>query len=169
MTERLADIATKIRGVRQLGAIVVAMRGMAASRAQQGRGLLDGIDAYADVVAGAIGQALTLASASELLRPREPADARSLILFAAEQGFAGSYNERIFAAASAMSGTAANYVVGTRGVLYAAERGIPVTWSESMVTQPSAIPRLANRISEVIYAGLAAGTVSAGPPDGRSP
>jgi F-type H+-transporting ATPase subunit gamma len=43
VTERLADVATKIRGVRQLGAIVVAMRGMAASRAQQGRALLDGI------------------------------------------------------------------------------------------------------------------------------
>ena len=50
MTERLADIGARIGGIRQLGAVVNAMRGIAAARAQQarsqtrGRGQLRGDD-----------------------------------------------------------------------------------------------------------------------------
>ena len=50
MAERLTDIVTQIQNVRQLGAVVTAMRGIAASRAQRGRSLLAGIEAYTDVV-----------------------------------------------------------------------------------------------------------------------
>ena len=50
MAERLAGIVTQIQNVRQLGAVVTAMRGIAASRAQEGRSLLAGIEAYTDVV-----------------------------------------------------------------------------------------------------------------------
>ena len=58
MAERLADIVAQIQNVRQLGAVVTAMRGIAASRAQNGRSLLAGIDAYSNVVSRAIGEAL---------------------------------------------------------------------------------------------------------------
>ena len=37
MAERLADIVTQIQNMRQLEAVVTAMRGIAASRAQQAR------------------------------------------------------------------------------------------------------------------------------------
>lgn len=57
MAERLADIVTQTQNVRQLAAVVTAMRGIAASRAQKSRSLLAGIEAYADVVSRAIGQA----------------------------------------------------------------------------------------------------------------
>ena len=60
MAERLADIVTQIQNVRQLDAVVTAMRGIAASRAQKSRSLLAGIDAYSDVISCAIGQALSL-------------------------------------------------------------------------------------------------------------
>ena len=60
MAERLADIVTQIQNVRQLEAVVTAMRGIAASRAQKGRSLLAGIEAYTDVISRAIGQALNL-------------------------------------------------------------------------------------------------------------
>ena len=46
MAERLADIVTQIQNVRQLAAVVTAMRGIAASRAQKSRSLLAGIEAY---------------------------------------------------------------------------------------------------------------------------
>jgi hypothetical protein len=42
MAERLADVVAQIQNVRQLEAVVTAMRGIAASRAQQGRSLLAG-------------------------------------------------------------------------------------------------------------------------------
>ena len=40
MAERLADMSRRFRNVRQLHAVVTAMRGIAASRAQKGRSLL---------------------------------------------------------------------------------------------------------------------------------
>ena len=60
MTQRLADVVRQIQSVRQLEAVVTAMRGIAASQAQKGRSLLSGIDAYSKVISRAIGQALTL-------------------------------------------------------------------------------------------------------------
>ena len=64
MTERLADISARIDGIRQLGAVVNAMRGIAAARAQQARGQLVAVDSYAATIAAAIGRALTLAPPS---------------------------------------------------------------------------------------------------------
>ena len=60
MTERLADISARIDGIRQLGAVVNAMRGIAAARAQQARGQLVAVDSYAATIAAAIGRALAL-------------------------------------------------------------------------------------------------------------
>ncbi|XUM22413.1 hypothetical protein ACRAVF_02150 [Bradyrhizobium oligotrophicum S58] len=60
MAERLAEISAQIQNVRQLEAVVTALRGIAASRAQRARSLLAGIDSYSAVVSRAIGQALTL-------------------------------------------------------------------------------------------------------------
>ena len=58
MADRHADILAQIQNVHQLEAVVTAMRGIAAARAQHGRALLPGIDAYSDVISAAIGQAL---------------------------------------------------------------------------------------------------------------
>ena len=60
VTERLAETTRRIENLHQLEAVVTAMRGISASRAQQARGLLHGLRAHARVVAGAIGQALAL-------------------------------------------------------------------------------------------------------------
>ena len=54
MTERLADISARVDGVRQLGAVVNAMRGIAAARVQQARVQVVAVDAYAATIAGAI-------------------------------------------------------------------------------------------------------------------
>ena len=69
MAERLADIVAKITNVRQLEAVVTAMRGIAASHAQQARSLLAGIEAYSDVVARAMGEALALLPTWEPVQP----------------------------------------------------------------------------------------------------
>jgi hypothetical protein len=56
MTQRPADVVRQIQSVRQLEAVVTAMRGIAASQAQKGRSLLSGIDAYSKVISRAIGR-----------------------------------------------------------------------------------------------------------------
>jgi F-type H+-transporting ATPase subunit gamma len=58
MTERLADIAARIEGIQQLGAVVNAMKGIAAARAQMARGELGAVDSYARDIALALAQML---------------------------------------------------------------------------------------------------------------
>ena len=132
MAERLANVVTQIRNVRQLEAVVTAMRGIAASRAQQAQSLRDGIDAYSQVISRAIGQALNLlavdtTAAAPLRRHR-----LGLILFCAEQGFAGAFSERVLDAAADDLAGATALVVGTRGAAVAAERGVAPAWTIPM-------------------------------------
>jgi F-type H+-transporting ATPase subunit gamma len=161
MTERLSDVVTQIQNIRQLEAVVTAMRGIAASRAQQGRALLPGIKAYTDIVSTAIGQAvsLRLAVPGGLGQPR--AIRRGLILFCAEQGFAGAFSERVLnTVLRELAGTTI-FLVGGRGAVVASERGIRPSWTASMPTHLDNIPRFANRLADAVYQHVAAGTVTA--------
>jgi F-type H+-transporting ATPase subunit gamma len=160
MAERLADIVAQIQNVRQLEAVVTAMRGIAASRAQQGRSLLAGIKAYTDVVSAAIGQALALVAADGSAPAQSRTARHGLILFCAEQGFAGAFSERVLDAATRDLEGATSFVVGTRGAAIANERGVRLAWTAPMATQVGAIPNLANRIADALYERVEGGTVA---------
>jgi F-type H+-transporting ATPase subunit gamma len=155
MAERLSDIVTQIQNVRQLNAVVTAMRGIAASRAQRGRSLLAGIEAYTAIISRAIGEALTLLPAGTIATPEREGAKRGLILFGAEQGFAGAFSERVFDAAGTDLHRAVNLVVGTRGAAVASERGITPDWSEAMTTRVEGIANFANRLAEILFGYLA--------------
>jgi len=158
MTERLADIAARIEGVRQLGAVVNAMRGIAASRVQQARGQLVAVDHYAATIAAAIGRAVTLVSPAVM--PAIPQSSRpAIVLFCAEQGFAGAFSERVLDAAAADLATAELFLIGTRGTVVAAERGVVADWKCAMASHSAGIPKLADRIADALYARIAAGAI----------
>jgi F-type H+-transporting ATPase subunit gamma len=160
MAERLTDIVTQIHNVRQLEAVVTAMRGIAASRTQKGRLLLAGIEAYTDVVSRAIGQALNLLSSDTITLSSHPRAKLGLILFCAEQGFAGAFSDRVLDAASNDLGVAVNMIVGSRGAVIASERGIEPAWTTPMATHVDAIPSFANRLADALYRYVASGLVS---------
>ena len=101
MTERLADISARIDNVRQLDSVVIAMRGIAASRTQQSRNHLAGIEAYSDVITLAIGEALNFVERIPSSQADPPSVGRALIVFCAEQGFAGGLSDRMLEAARA--------------------------------------------------------------------
>jgi len=159
MTERLSDIVTQIQNVHQLEAVVTAMRGIAASRAQKGRALLAGIEAYADVVSRAIGEALNLLSADMAVAPPRHQPRLGLILFCAEQGFAGAFSDRVLDAAAGDLACAVNMIVGTRGGVVAGERGIKPTWSAPMPTHVDAVTGFANRLADALYGYVATGMI----------
>ncbi len=159
MAERLADIVTQIQNVRQLGAVVTAMRGIAASRAQKSRSLLAGVDAYSGVVSSAIGQALNLLPADMAASPASEKAKLGLILFCAEQGFAGAFSGRVLDAAGDVS-DATVLMVGMRGVAVASERGLAPAWSTPMAAHIEAIPGFANRLAEALYGYVASGAVT---------
>jgi F-type H+-transporting ATPase subunit gamma len=160
MAERLADIGTQIENVRQLDAVVTAMRGIAASRAQKSRSLLAGIDAYSNLISRAIGQALSLLPLDMATVPPVRHARPGLMLFCAEQGFAGAFSERVLDAVTGDIGGAISLVVGTRGAVVANERGIKPAWSAPMATHLDAIPSFANRLADALYGYVATGTIA---------
>ncbi len=153
MTERLAETTRRIENVHQLEVVVTAMRGIAASRAQQAHGLLPGVRAHASVIARAIGQALAL-----LPDEHRPARARArrtaVILFCAEQGFAGAFNDRMLEEAGTSTEARDLFLIGTRGIMLADERRIPLVWHAGMVPHASLVPALAGRIAHALYGWL---------------
>lgn len=160
MTERLADITARIEGIRQLGAVVNAMRGIAAARAQQARAQLTAVDSYAQIIAAAIGRAVSLLPADQqdrTLQSTRPA----LILFCAEQGFAGAFSERVLDTAGGDLATRELFLVGTRGATAAAERNILPRWKSAMPSHSLGIPKLAGGIAEALYNRIAAGEIDA--------
>ncbi len=160
MADRLADIVTQIQNVRQLEAVVTAMRGIAAARAQRGRSLLAGIDAYSQVISRAIGHALRLLPADQTLAPPLGRARRGLVLFCAEQGFAGAFSERVLDAAAGDLDRAITLLVGTRGAVVANERGIKPAWSAPMATQVDAIPTFANLLADALYGYVVGARIS---------
>jgi len=158
MTERLADINARIDGIGQLKAVVNAMRGIAAARAQQARSQLAAIDSYAAMIAAAIERTLALSpaaspgAASRSIRP-------ALVLFCAEQGFAGAFSERVLDAIGADLATSELFLIGTRGGIAAAERNVTAGWKIPMPSHSLGIPKLADTIAEALYARIARGEI----------
>ena len=94
-----AEVQARLATVSGFGGLVNAMRGMAAARAQQARTLIAGVNTYADTVAQAMAQVLSL------LPPDQAPDARAglpgsaaaraqglCLVFGAEQGFNGGFS-----------------------------------------------------------------------------
>jgi F-type H+-transporting ATPase subunit gamma len=158
MTERLADINARIGGIGQLRAVVNAMRGIAAARAQQARSQLTAVDSYAATIAVAIGRALALGAATRPGAVRQ-STRPALVLFCAEQGFAGAFSERVLNAVGADLATSELFLIGTRAGVVAAERDITASWKIPMPSHSLGIPKLADTIAEALYTRIVTGEI----------
>src|SRR4051794_7930646 len=154
MTERLAETTRRIRSVHQLDAVVTAMRGISASRVQQAHALLQGVRAHAAIIARAIGQALPLLPDNQDAGTVR-AGRRALVLFCAEQGFAGAFSDRMLTAITPAADSQDLFLVGTRGVSLVVERGMQPVWHAPMVPHANLVPALAGRIADALYGWLA--------------
>lgn len=158
MTERLADIGARIDGVHQLGAVVNAMRGIAAARAQQARGQLAAVDSYAATIAAAIGRVLALAPSAPS-GGASPSTRSAIVLFCAEQGFVGAFSARVLDAVRDDIAASDLFLVGTRGAATAAERGLDVGWKSAMPSHSPGIPKLADTIASALYTRMVTGEI----------
>ena len=158
MTERLADIDAHIAGMGQLGAVVNAMRGIAAARSRQAQGQLTAVDAYSAAIARAIGRIVALASATRAETPVKPGRL-ALVVFCAEEGFAGTFSERVLDTVAGDLAKSETFLVGTRGGTVLAQRGITATWAGAMPSRSPGVPKLANAIVEAIYVRMATGDI----------
>jgi F-type H+-transporting ATPase subunit gamma len=157
MSGKLSEVESRIGTVHQLEAVITAMRGSAAARSREARSRLDGIRAYAAAVGAAIGQALALAPESDPQRrkPQSP-ERHVVIVLSSEQGFAGTFNERVLDAAERHLKAKGSelLIVGDRGAMVAAERGLVFDWSAPMVAHAQEVPLLASRITDALYSRL---------------
>lgn len=150
MSDRLAEVGRRIATVRQLGAVVNAMRGIAGTRAQQGRVRLPAIRAYAATVAQAIGQARQF----DLSSGRDAPVSRckpGLIVFGAEQGFAGAFVEQVLNAAEAECAGAHLFLVGNRAATLAQERGLSPAWTAGLPSGADGLGDLAVALVDAVY------------------
>ena len=159
MSGRLAEVGQHLGTTRELGVVIGAMRGIAAARVQEARQRLDGVRAYAQTLGAAIGEALALLPEPQRPVPAHDAPGQALVLaLCAEQGFVGTFNERVLDAAQALLGPGAQlWLLGERGELGAGERGLAVDWSAPMAVHLDEVAGLAGRLAEALYARLGEG------------
>ncbi|MBN2907382.1 MAG: F0F1 ATP synthase subunit gamma [Rhodobacteraceae bacterium] len=156
MTERLADVSARIDGIRQLGAVVNAMKGIAAARARTARAQIEAIDSYAATMAVAMSNVLGPAETMPAPKAEEVAKTgkTGFLVFCAEQGFAGAFSERVLDSIEEDLAIADLFLIGTRGLSIAAARGLEPVWSAAMASHTPAIPKLADGIAKAIYRAL---------------
>lgn len=154
MTERLADVSSHIATVRQLGAVVNAMRGIAAARAQQGRAVLPAVRAYADMAAQAIGQALLLDEDASIAPSPGHVAPPGLLVFGAEQGFAGAFADTVLDGAASSFAGAHVVLVGSRAASLARERGLEVAATFAAPLRAAGIAEIAAALIEALTAYL---------------
>ncbi|MCE7027744.1 F0F1 ATP synthase subunit gamma [Jiella avicenniae] len=156
MSERLSDVSARIEGIHQLGSVVNAMRGIAGARMQKARAELKAVDAYSATIEQALGRALALLPPSSP-DPAAGEGATALVVFAGEQGFAGAFSEKVLA--DIADETSPVFLVGTRGAVLAAERGIAPSWQRPLPAQSTGIPKLASDLVDALYERIALGAV----------
>lgn len=155
---RLADIQRHMASMDELQDIVGAMRALAGMRVQEAQHALPGIRRYAESMAQAIGSALLLMPAPE----QEPERGRrAVIVFSAEHGFVGGFNQRVIEAAeAALQNRDALFVLGSRGAALTMERGRPADWSRTMATRVTGAPDAVNHLVSELYRQIARGEIS---------
>jgi F-type H+-transporting ATPase subunit gamma len=155
MVERLSHVRARLQTLHELREIVGAMRAIAAARVQEAQAALDGTRAYAQVVGNAIAEALPLLPGASGPGAATRGNPRGLVLFMAERGFAGAFNDELIDAARlAMKDEEALFVVGSRGRLMIEERGLTTAWATEMATHAGAVADTARRIAGALYQRL---------------
>lgn len=160
MTERLTDIEGRLASMHDLLGVVSAMRSMAAARVQQAQAALGGIRGFTEVVDAGLAQAIALLPPGQAAGGGGGRARHGLILFTAEHGFVGGFNERLLEALPPARPGLDLFIVGSRGIALAGERGIEPVWSLPMATQVSAVTDIVRRISDELYRRFDAGDLS---------
>ncbi len=153
MTERLADISARVEGIRQLGSVVNAMKGIAAARAHVARSQVKAVDSYAATLAAAMSRVL---GPHETQKDDTTHGPTGLLVFCAEQGFVGAFSERVL---DSIHADGPLFLIGTRGLSIAASRDIAPAWHAALPSHTPGIPKLADSITTAIYDAVARGDV----------
>lgn len=149
----LSESQARIASIRKLKTVVGAMRGMAATHTQQARNALNGFRAYTKVISGGLARAVELLGEDSGPNAPPATSRTAVVVVTAEHGFAGAFSERVLDAL-ADAEDSERFVVGTRGLTLAEERGLRVDWSTSMASQTSGVGATARHVADALYSGF---------------
>lgn len=153
----LAELEDRISSMSDLGGIFAAMRALAVIRMQEARQALAGIRRYADIVARGLGQASQLMGNPTVFQRGDPC--RILVVFLAEHGFVGGFNERLLdELRTVRQAQDMVFMIGTRGAAQAQERAMTSVWDAAMATHVQGALETASTVAAELYRRVAAGS-----------
>jgi F-type H+-transporting ATPase subunit gamma len=159
------EIATRIASLDELLNIVSAIRAIAASQMQQALRSLEAIRRYSEVIRETLSDAATLlpSDSGSASMPQVPPES-GLVVFCAEHGLCGGFNERPLRAAErelADSGRApVLIVVGSRGGQVCRERGLKPHLVLPMATHCAGVTGAARRVATEVYRMFSGGRIA---------
>jgi F-type H+-transporting ATPase subunit gamma len=156
---RLSEIQSHIVSMSELLDVVGAMRSLAGMRVQEAQRTLPGVRRYAAAMADAISAAMLLIPEPT---PMPPAHGRrALLLFTAEHGFVGGFNQFVVDSAEAAPAPQdVLFVLGSRGAALALEQGRATAWTRPMATRATSAPGTVRLMTAELYSRIASGEVS---------
>lgn len=158
------EIAIRISSLADLLEIVAAIRAMAASQMQQALRSLEPIRSYSDTIRATLADAAQLLPLSPAERIVRPTGKSAIVVFSAEHGLCGGFNEQpLRTAASAIEQSAEKpllIVAGSRGAQICLERGLSADRVLPMATHCSGVTAAARRIADELYRRFSRGEVS---------
>jgi len=148
--EQLSRLQARISSLRDLRELIRALRALAASHVQEAQDTREGIRKHVEVVEGGIADGVALLSETDVhVGALGASDASVLIVVCSEHGFVGAYNERLLdrAVAERRPGQLL-VVVGRRGAMLAAERGLDVDRDFPMATHIGGVLGVTRHVAE---------------------
>ena len=149
------EIAIRIASLDELQSIVSAIRAIAASQMQQALRSLEAIRRYSEMVRGALSDAATLLPSDSMVASVHGPSSSALIVFCAEHGLCGAFNERpLHVAERALADRATRFVlivVGSRGGQIFRERGLKPDLVLPTATHCAGVTGAARRVATEVY------------------
>jgi F-type H+-transporting ATPase subunit gamma len=158
------EIAIRIASLDELLSIVSAIRAIAASQMQQALRSLESIRRYSEMVRGALSDAATLLPSDNMVAPVSGPSSSALIVFCAEHGLCGAFNERpLHVAERALADRATRFVliiVGSRGGQIFRERGLKPDLVLPTATHCAGVTGAARRVATEVYRMFSDGRIA---------
>lgn len=156
MSERGTEVRARVGTMKELAEVLGAMRGMAAARIQQGERARIAAQEYAARIGAALASLSTDAPAPPTAASRD--QARLLVVaLCTERGFVGALNEHVLRAAQETPTPREIWVVGARGLSFAREQGLSVTYVGNMTTHVAGLGDVADQIGDRLVERMGGG------------
>ncbi len=158
------EIETRIVSLGELQEIVTAIRALAASQMQQAMRSLEAIRRYSDTIREALSDASWILPSDGHSYAASEAPKSGLIIFCAEHGMCGGFNEYpIRIAEQIYAENSRRFVliaVGTRGAHICRERGLRMDLVLPMATHCAGVTTAARRLATEVYRMLNDGRIA---------